>query len=83
MAGAYDSREGDVSRVIRRVVDSVGDDALRACGELRRPRLVAVTAHRLAVRWPGANAAALAWMRHRLALCTPMWLRTMQWVALS
>lgn len=83
MVGAYDSREGDVSRVIRRIVHAAGDDAVRARGELRRPRLVSVSAHRFVVRWPGAGASALAWMRHRLALCTPMWLRTVQWVVLS
>lgn len=84
MAGAYDSREGDVSRIIRRIVHAAGDDAVRACGELRRPRLVSVSEHRFVVRWPDvSSASALVWMRQRLALSTPMWLRTVQWVVLS
>lgn len=84
MAGAYDSREGDVGRIIRRIVHAAGDDAVRACGELRRPRLVSVSAHRFVVRWPDVSAAsALVWMRQRLVLSTPMWLRTVQWVVMS
>lgn len=84
MAGAYGDRVGDVSRVIRRIVHAAGDDAVRACGELRRPRLVSVAAHRLVVRWPGvSSASALVWMRQRLVLSTPMWLRTFHWEVVS
>ena len=84
MSGAVGAYEGGVGRTIQRIVTSVGDEAVRACGEIGRPRLVFVAPRRFVVRWPGSNlSSAQAWLRQRLALVTPRWLRAVQWVVIA
>ena len=84
MSGAIGQREGDVGRIIRRIVSNLVDDATRAThGKIGRPRLVFAAPRRFVVRWPGAMASARDWAGRRLALCTPVWLRAVQWAVVA
>jgi len=74
------SHVGDVSRVIRDVVRAAGDDAVRACGELRRPRLVSLSARGgVVVRWPDAGEHNRRWLTMTLRRRSPAWLH-LPWV---
>lgn len=73
------ARAGDASRVIRDVIHAVADNAVRACGELRRPRLVSVSVRGVVMRWPGAGEYDRRWLTMTLRRCSPAWLH-LPWV---
>lgn len=77
------ARVGDASRVVRDVVRAAGDDAVRACGELRRPRLVYVSAASgFVVRWPDASEHNRRWLATALRRRAPAWLHV-PWAVVS
>lgn len=82
MSGEIGAQPGSVGRTIRSIVNAVGDDGVRACGELRRARLVFVS-RVLVVRWPGASAELRSWLARLLRLSTPMVLRAIRWEVVS
>lgn len=73
------ARAGDASRVIRDVIHAVADNAVRACGELRRPRLVSVSVRGVVMRWPDAGEHDRRWLTMTLRRCSPAWLH-LPWV---